>query len=105
MIGTPVEATLWRVEFRYRRPQSEPLPRVREELLGFRASIAAEAALPFVTELRYVLTADPAGADLYETARRAVFGTGEAPADFAIMTAQRIGDSVKGLALVASSGA
>lgn len=103
MIGTPVEATLWRVAFRYRK-HTEPVPPARPELAGLRAEIAAASALPFITEERFVLTADPAGADLYETAVRAIFGT-DTPPEFAIMGAQRVSDAVKGLALVSSSTA
>jgi hypothetical protein len=119
MIGTTVQATLWQVEYRYlsaaKEKPEEPRGRVKAQgvenpialmmAAQIAAAEAAEARNPYMTGRAFVLTADPSGADLVAVARTAVLGYGEPAHDFSLISAQRVADSVKGLAIVSGARA
>lgn len=86
-MGQPVEATLWVLKYRHLKPKPED------------GSEPADGER-FVFGDVNVLTADPSGSDLFAVARDAVMGVGKPAQDFSIVYAQRLCDSVKGLAIV-----
>jgi hypothetical protein len=99
VIGRPVQCTLWQVEFRYLNPDHEPRP----EPTSAPARMLIASSPPdsaFVISKMFVVTADPSGADLVTVAERAVLATGIAAKDFALISAHRMADTLRGLAQV-----
>ena len=109
-VGTRVQATLWEVHYRTLNPERElpPEPRSRSQfstnpvIAQMQAQVAAEASNPnpHVMGRAFVITADPTGADLLHVARRAVLGAGGPDHEFSIVAVQRMGDVVRGTALL-----
>jgi hypothetical protein len=100
VIGRPVQCTLWQVDYRYLNANHEPRP----EPTGphTRALIAQSPPdSPYVHGKLFVVTADPSGADLCQIAERAVRASGAlGVTDFAILTAHRMADTLRGFAQV-----
>ena len=83
MIGTRISATLWQVTSRFR----------------------ASPESPFQIDQRFVVAADPSGADLYDITRSVVLGARarDAAVDFGIVASTRVQDELGGLALATPS--
>jgi hypothetical protein len=107
MIGTPVQATLWRVAYQYRKAEEDPgVAPVQKPKPGLESMIAAQmfgpppAETPYRQGETFVITADSTGADLLSVVVRAVTAQGVKGTDFSIFGVQRVADTVRGLALL-----
>jgi hypothetical protein len=111
MIGTPIQATLWRVAYRYRKATEDPSPNMLEA--GPLAGVASESAVVAIfgqpvpepaTTYRsgqvLVVTADTTGADLLPVVERVLAAAGVRGTEFALVAVERMADTIRGLALL-----
>ncbi|HEU4619204.1 MAG TPA: hypothetical protein VFV10_14285 [Gammaproteobacteria bacterium] len=98
MIGRRVQCTLWQVEYRYLDAAYQPRP---EPSSPQERMLIAQAGpdVPYRHGTLFVVTADPSGTDLVTIAERAVRDAGAATMqDFALISARRVADTLRGLA-------
>jgi hypothetical protein len=111
VIGTPVQATLWRVAYRYRKAPEDtnsargappPLSQHDKELLARMLPMLGPPPPEsgFQGGEVIVVTADASGADLLAVVERAVTLQGVKGTEFALVNVSRMADTVRGLALL-----
>lgn len=111
MIGTPIQGTLWRVGYRYRKAEApaveaEPLPTFTPGSLAASIASQARAALGPPQEHQYgggqifVVTADVTGSDLVPIVERACLAAGCKGTEFSLCNVERVADMLRGFALL-----